>query len=101
MGWLMSYCWGVVGQVQGHTTPCSASITTPAPASEYSDGQVQVTPGPEPTASVPEAQETTTASGPAVVPTGVPSENGAGGARGWVGGAAVVVGLGIGGVVWF
>ncbi|KAK4156586.1 hypothetical protein C8A00DRAFT_30551 [Chaetomidium leptoderma] len=97
------------GQVQAHTTPCTCpgGIPTPVvslpPASQYSDGQVQVTPGLS-SVSVPGAQETAATSGPAVVPTGAPLANGAtipaiGGIRGRVG-AALMVALMVGGLVW-
>jgi hypothetical protein len=70
----------------------------PAPASQLSDGQVQVTPGPA--ASVPGAQETVISSS-VVVPTDAPLVNGAAGGIGgrvWV---AMMGALGVVGVVWF
>ncbi|KAK4034184.1 hypothetical protein C8A01DRAFT_49381 [Parachaetomium inaequale] len=93
------------GQVQGHTTPCTPPAvagTTPTPvvsfppASQISDGQVQVTPGPE--ASVPGAQETVVTSGSGVVPTGAPLVNGAAGGIGGRVGVVVMVALGVAGM---
>ncbi|KAK4466772.1 hypothetical protein QBC42DRAFT_165670 [Cladorrhinum samala] len=87
------------GQIQGHTTPCAAitAVPTPSvvvpPASQYPDGQIQVTPKPGPStvptgvaptpASVPTGNTTlrTTAgvvTTPAVVPTSAPGANSAG-----------------------
>jgi hypothetical protein len=94
---IMFYC---LGQIQAHTTPCtlppSAATATPAvsvppaPVSQYSDGQIQVTPVPG--AGQPQTTLRTTASGPAIVPTSAPGVNGASGGR--VGhGKAVYAGL--------
>ncbi|KAK4225147.1 hypothetical protein QBC38DRAFT_271524 [Podospora fimiseda] len=58
------------GQIQGHTTPCAAITAVPTvsvgvpPASQFPDGQIQVTPQPSPV-PVP----TGTAHAPAPVPT--------------------------------
>ncbi|KAL2018086.1 hypothetical protein VTK56DRAFT_1272 [Thermocarpiscus australiensis] len=104
------------GQIQGHTTPCAAQPTPMVsipPASQYSDGQIQVTPPATATASATEPLETTLrttsapggASGPGVVPTAAPPAEVAGaGNRVRIGaatGAALVLGLAVGGVGWF
>ncbi|KAK3987978.1 hypothetical protein QBC44DRAFT_111698 [Cladorrhinum sp. PSN332] len=59
------------GQIQGHTTPCAAITAGPTvsvgvpPASQFPDGQIQVTPQPSPVPA-----PSGTAPGPAPVPTG-------------------------------
>lgn len=101
------------GQVQGHTTPCAsvAPATTPAsvaPVSQFSDGQIQVTPLPAPTgkgtvgvpapsaSGIPNTTSTTVRTvgppPPSVVPTNAPPTSNAG--RLQLGsGAALIVGL--------
>jgi len=87
------------GQVQGHTTPCAAitAVPTPSvvvpPASQYPDGQIQVTPKPAPstvaTGTAPVSAPVTTGNTtlrttpgvpttPVVVPTSAPGTNSAG-----------------------
>jgi len=103
----------IAGQVQGHTTPCAsvAPATTPAsiaPVSQYSDGQIQVTPLPAPTgkgtvgvpapsaSGIPNTTSTTVRTvgppPPSVVPTNAPPTSNAG--RFQLGsGASLIVGL--------
>ena len=104
-----------IGQVQGHTTPCASvtvAATSVAPVSQFSDGQIQVTPAPAP-APAPTGEATAIAPGapasgvpngttlrtsvppppPSVVPTKAPTPNGVG--RFQLSSAlALVVGLG-------
>lgn len=104
------------GQVQGQTTPCAAVPavpTTMAPVSQFSDGQIQVTPlpgtpakgsfvpAPSPTGASNETTLRTTAPAPppSVVPTNAPpTANGAGQA---VLGSAVALVVGLVAAIWY